>query len=163
VSAVIDAIILGIHITGAAIWVGGVVALGVVTMALRGAPFDDPRVRSLAIGRLARPLARVMWPALVVTVLTGLYNASWYLPAGSNVLSTPEGMLLATKAALVAFVIVVGGLHTFWIGPRIRREIEAGASDATVARWRGWNAALGAATLVGSVGVLFLAAALPFA
>jgi putative copper export protein len=163
VSADLDAIILGIHITGAAIWVGGVVALGTMTVALRGAPFDDPRIRSLAIGRLARPLARVMWPALVVTILTGLYNASWYLPSGASLLSTPEGMLLVTKTALVGFVVVVGGLHTFLVGPRIRRRIEAGGPDASLARLRGWNAALGAATLVGSVGVLFLAAALPFA
>jgi len=163
VSADIDAVVLGIHITGAAIWVGGVVALGAMTFGLRGAPFDDPRIRSLAIARLARPLARVMWPALVITVITGVYNASWYLPAGTALLSTPEGMLLATKAALVAFVIVVGGLHTFWVGPRIRRQIEAGAPDAALSRLRGWNGALGAATLVGSVGVLFLAAALPFA
>lgn len=162
-SADLDTLVLGIHITGAAIWVGGVVALGALTFGLRGAPFDDPRIRSLAIARLARPLARVMWPALIVTVLTGLYNASWYLPAGSAPLATPQGMLLATKAGVVAFVIVVGGLHTFVVGPRIRRGIEAGTPDSTLGSLRGWNAALGAATLVGSVAILFVAAALPFA
>ena len=162
-SAGLDAVVLGIHITGAAVWVGGVVALGVMTVALRGAPFDDPRIRSLAIARLARPLAKVMWPALIVTILTGLYNASWYLPAGASLVNSPEGMLLLTKAGLVGFVVVVGGLHTFVVGPRIRRGIEGGLTDSAFVRLRGWNAALGAATLVGSVGVLFLAAALPFA
>jgi len=163
VSADLDALVLGIHLTGAAIWVGGVVALGTMTVALRGAPFDDPRIRSLAIARLARPLARVMWPALIVTILTGLYNASWYLPSGAPLLSTPGGMVLAAKAGLVALVVVVGGLHTFLVGPRIRRRIEAGEPDSALANLRGWNAALGAATLVGSVGILFLAAMLPFA
>ena len=162
-SADLDALILGIHITGAAIWVGGVVALGTMTVALRGAPFEDPRIRSLAIARLARPLARLMWPALIVTILTGLYNASWYLPSGVSLLASPQGMLLVTKAGLVAFVVVVGGLHTFVVGPRIRHRIEAGDPDSALTRLRGWNAALGAATLVGSVGILFLAAALPFA
>jgi copper resistance protein D len=156
----LDAIVLGIHITGAAVWVGGVVALGVVALGLRGPPLDDPVNYSQAVSRVARRLAWVMWPALLVTVVTGLYNLSWYLPGGTADLSTPSGTVLLVKVSMVAFVILVAGLHTFYVGPRIRRRIVSGWDPLRLRTMRRLNGVLGGLALLGSVSILFLAALL---
>lgn len=156
----VDAVILGIHITGAAIWVGGVVALGVVSFGLRGPPLEDPARYSQALSRVGRRLAWVMWPALLVTVSTGFYNLTWYLPGGFSELSTPEGTVLLEKVSLVAFVIVVAGLHTFYVSPLIRRRAARSLDAASLRPLRQFNGILGILALVGSIGILFLAALL---
>jgi len=156
----LDAIVLGIHITGAAVWVGGVVALGIVALGLRGPPLDDPVKYSEAVSRVARRLAFVMWPALLVTIATGFYNLSWYLPEGAAGLSTPQGTVLLAKVSLVGFVILVAGLHTFYVGPQVRRRIASGWNPDRLRPLRRLNGILGGLALVGSVAVLFLAALL---
>jgi copper resistance protein D len=155
-----DAIILGIHITGAAVWVGGVVALGVVSFGLRGPPLEDPIKYSQALPRVARRLTWVMWPALLITVLTGLYNLDWYLPVGVSELSTPQGTVLLEKASLVVFVIVVSGLHTFYVSPSIRRRTASGRDTESLRPLRQCHGILGMFALFGSIGILFLAALL---
>jgi copper resistance protein D len=156
----LDGIVLGIHITGAAVWVGGVVALGVVAMSLRGPPLDDPAKYSEVVSRVARRLAWVMWPALLVTVVTGLYNLGWYLPGGAAELATPSGTVLLAKVSVVAFVILVSGVHTFYVGPRVRRRLAEGWEAARLRPMRRLNGILGALALLGSVSILFLAALL---
>lgn len=160
-SAPLDAIVLGIHIVGATIWVGGTIALGITALALRGPPLDDPRAYSRAVTRVARQLSWVMWPALGVTVLTGIYNLSWYLPNGVSGLSNASAILLE-KLWLVAFVILVSGLHTFVVSPILRHRLAGGATAPELRGLRRLNGVLAGLSLVGSVGILFLAAALQF-
>ena len=160
-SALLDAIVLGIHIVGATIWVGGTIALGITALALRGPPLDDPHAYSVTVTRVARRLSWVMWPALAVTVVTGLYNLSWYLPNGVSGLPNASAILVE-KLWLVGFVILVSGLHTFVVSPVLRHRLEAGASASDLRGLRRLNGILAGLSLVGSVGILFLAASLPF-
>lgn len=157
----LDAIVLGVHLTGAAIWVGGTIALGLAAGALRGPPLEDARAYSTAVTRVARRFAWVMWPALVLTILTGVYNLSWYLPGGLADLPNAPTVLLE-KMWLVAFVVLVSGLHTFLVGPLVRRRLRADGDAAGIRGLRRLNMALATLSLAGSLGILFLAAALPF-
>jgi uncharacterized membrane protein len=151
-----ETIVLGIHVLGACIWVGGTLALGIVVAVLgRSALPGDTRVAEQT-GAVARALSWVMWPALAVTILTGAVNLTWYLPAG-DWLVTPQGQWLLAKFFVVGVVLLTAGTHSFVVGPRIRRLREAGATEEQLRRLRRLNGALGAASAVSSALVIFLA------
>jgi uncharacterized membrane protein len=151
-----ETIVLGIHILGACIWVGGTFALGVVVSVLaRTASPGDPRVAAQT-GAVARALTWVMWPALGVTILTGLVNLTWYLPAGDWV-ATPQGQWLLAKFFVVAVVLLTAGGHSFVIGPRIRRLRQGGATEDQLRGLRHLNGALAGVSAVASGLVIFLA------
>jgi len=151
-----ETVVLGIHVLGACIWVGGTFALGIVVAALaRTAPPGDARVAEQT-GAIARALSWIMWPALAITILTGGLNLTWYLPPG-DWMATPQGQWLMAKFLAVAVVLLTAGSHSFVVGPRIRRLRKAGATEDQLQGLRRWNAALGAASAVASAAVIFLA------
>jgi len=149
-------IVLGVHVLGACIWVGGTFALGVAATTLaRSAAPADPHVADQA-SAVARALGWVMWPALAVTILTGGVNLTWYLPSG-DWMATPQGHWLMAKFLVIAIVLITAGSHSFVIGPRIRHLREAGATDGQLRVLRRWSAVLGTASAVASAAVIFLA------
>jgi len=146
--------LLGVHLVGASIWVGGSVALGVVASVLgrnaRPGAADD-------LARIARRLGQVMWPALLVAIVTGAYNLTWAFPSGIDPAST-AGRWLTVKFALVGIVLVAGGLHSFALAPRLRSARESGRREEDVRRLVRWNRDLGVLTTVASVSVVIAAA-----
>lgn len=151
-----ETIVLGIHILGACIWVGGTFALGVVVAVLgRSGPPGDARVADQTAS-VARSLGWVMWPALAVTIITGGLNLSWWLPPG-DWMATAQGQWLLAKFVTVGIVLVTAGSHSFLVGPRIRRLRGTGATSAQLRGLRRWSIVLGAASAVASAAVIFLA------
>lgn len=97
----IDGIRLTLHVTAAAVWVGGQFTLaGLVPTARRlgeGAP-----------AALARAFARVQWPAYAVLLATGVWNVS---AAGSH----PPGTWKTVLGVKIAVALAAGAaalLHT---------------------------------------------------
>ena len=149
-------VVLGIHVLGACIWVGGTFALGIVaaTLSRSGLP-GDPGVAEQTAS-VARALGWVMWPALGITILTGGVNLTWWLPPG-NWMATAQGQWLMVKFLAVGILLVTAGSHSFLLGPRIRRLRASGATGAQLRGPRRWSVALGAASAVASAAVIFLA------
>ncbi len=144
-------VVLTVHILGAIIWVGGTIGLAVVIWGLRRAFPNDPETVQRVASEVARAFAWVMWPALAVTVATGLVNLSWYVPPAVNWTGVPGGEWVQTAEGLVVLMAVVAGLHTFLLGPRIRRLRTRGTPPATYASLRGLNHALEGISLVAAV------------
>lgn len=69
-----------LNVLGATIWVGGTILLAAVAVGVRRATPNDPDSVYRVTSEIARAMAWVMWPALFVTVATGLVNLSWYVP-----------------------------------------------------------------------------------
>jgi putative copper export protein len=97
----VDGIRLALHVTAAAVWVGGQFTLaGLVPTARRlgeGAP-----------AALARAFARVQWPAYVVLIGTGIWNVS---AAGSRVPGTWK-TVLGVKVVVALAAGAAALLHT---------------------------------------------------
>jgi putative copper export protein len=97
----VDGIRLALHVTAAAVWVGGQLTLaGLVPTARRlgeGAP-----------AALARAFARVQWPAYVVLIATGVWNVS---AAGSHAPGTWKAVL-GVKIAVALAAGAAALLHT---------------------------------------------------
>ncbi|HEX6146336.1 MAG TPA: hypothetical protein VF083_06110 [Acidimicrobiia bacterium] len=86
-----------LHLLGAAIWVGGLITLGVTVSAVRNV--TDDRVILAAI---ARRFAALSWAAMAVLVVTGLIQAGNYGWSG----------LLLVKVSLVLASIILTIWHS---------------------------------------------------
>ena len=147
---------LALHVVGAGLWVGGSFALGFVTAAER----RRAKPAEARISRTARALAWVMWPALALTVITGGFNTQLSTPASGSWFSPPTVGWLDAKLVGVAVMTLAAGLHSFVLGPRVRRRREAGASDEELAPLRRWSLRLGILSTLASVVVVGLGIAL---
>ena len=156
-------LVLTIHVLGAILWVGGTISLAVVIWGVRRSFPNDPETVQRLAAQIGRAFAWVMWPALAVTVLTGLANLSWYAPPSQNWTGTPGAEWVDIATALVALMAVAAGLHTFAIGPWIRRLRERRVPPGVCRPLRVFNHLLEGVTLIASVlvvGVMVLLASI---
>lgn len=149
-------LLLTVHVLGAVIWVGGTISLGIVVWGLRRSFPNDPETVYRTASRIGRAFAWVMWPALAVTIGTGLANLSWYVPPSENWTGVPAADWLSLAMGLVVLMTATAGLHTFVVGPRIRTLRDRHAPPAETSRLQGLNHGLEAATLLTAVLVVAL-------
>jgi len=100
---------LFLHITAATIWVGGQLVLAALVPSLRGA---SPQAPAIA----ARAFARIAWPAVVVLIATGAWNA-W---AVQDELHDSYAVLFASKLVAVALSGLTAWLHARATTPAAR-------------------------------------------
>jgi putative copper export protein len=86
---------LSLHVTAAAVWVGGQLTLGGLVPTLR-------RAAPEATAAVARQFARLAWPAYVVLLGTGIWNVSATHP------SQQTGAWKAVLSAKIAVVVLAG-------------------------------------------------------
>jgi uncharacterized membrane protein len=113
-----DTVVRSLHLIGGAIFVGGMVMLGVVAAAARGVLADRERIALLrVVGR------RFLWLggiSLLVAIATGSDMASdqdvW-----DHLTDTTYGKTLLAKLILVGVVAVLTAVHSFVQGPALSR------------------------------------------
>jgi uncharacterized membrane protein len=81
---------------------------------------SDESERTRIVGKIARSFGNLTNPIIVVLVITGLYNATWYLPSANGLLEYP-GTLLLAKAILVTLLLALIYVHNVYFGKRIIR------------------------------------------
>jgi uncharacterized membrane protein len=151
-------LLVTLHVFAATVWVGGVVLMGAAAIPVaRKLPPDLRRQITTDLGRRARTVG---WSALVVLVSTGIamvhaWGATWStFFDGSWFAESPRNRLLGIKIAVVAFMLLVTGLHDWWLGPRHGR-VEPGTPEAE--RYRRAASWLGRITGVLVVAIVVLA------
>ncbi|PTB18689.1 copper resistance protein CopD [Trinickia symbiotica] len=113
-----------LHVLSTAVWGGLVLAGGFVVL-----PALDASTTRGAMIRMAGSVSTTSLVALVVVAATGLVSAERGLGGTLTALRTSTwGHVLALKAALVLFAIVLGGLNRISVLPRLRRS--ASTADA---------------------------------
>ena len=132
---------VSIHVLSAVVWVGGVLFMGMIAVPA-AKRFDDELRRKLldVLGRRFRPVG---WTCLALLVLTGgwlMWNwgARWDTLVDLSFFDHAHTQNLGYKLILVAVMLVVSGLHDFWLGPRATEE---GRTDEEIAKDRklaGW-------------------------
>lgn len=97
----VDTVRLSLHVTAAAVWVGGQIVLGGLVPTVRSFGGD-------ATAKVARAFARVAWPAFVVLVGTGVWNV---IAMGNGNGNHDWQAVLGVKIAVVVVAAVAVGLH----------------------------------------------------
>jgi putative copper export protein len=115
-----------VHLLAAAIWVGGTVALVFTTVpVLRQLPREHRADSVKNLGRRWKPIG---WGSLALLFLTGTWLAFDYWGLGdADTLETAAGQLLVAKGAVFLTLVTSAALHDFVLGPRLNRQIRAGA------------------------------------
>lgn len=121
----VDTVRLSLHVTAAAVWVGGQIVLGGLVPTVRSFGGD-------ATAKVARTFARVAWPAFVVLVGTGVWNV---MAMGNGNGNHDWQAVLGVKIAVVVVAAVAIGVH----------------QRAATARGRAISAGLGLVCSLGAV------------
>ncbi len=121
----IEILLLVLHVLGAAMWVGGSVALTFI--AVPAVRLLTGEARATAMGGLGERWRPIGWGALLVMVATGAPLAAHVLPDGG----TGASAVFAVKMALFAALLCFAYLHDFVLGPRVAREIREGLPPVT--------------------------------
>ena len=114
-----------VHVAAAAIWIGGLVQLAVVTPhATRG--LTQP-LRDDTRARIAGRFSRMAVAAVAVLAVTGGLRALWELSSVSQVWTTSYGRTLLAKTLLLLMTLAVASRSRRFLGrfPMLRRSVTA--------------------------------------
>ena len=113
-----------LHLLASAFWIGALFHFAVGTGLFRAIPDEVRRDR---LADLVPRFSVVASLSVAVIVVTGVF-AGWAQVTVVEALSTPYGISLAIKVALVFPLLLLGALNLLWVRPRLR-------SDAMSAQW----------------------------
>jgi putative copper resistance protein D len=151
-----NAAILWIHLFSAILFVGGSFFIWLVVLPASHLIAKDESERMQIVEKIARQFGRITGPTLIVLVLSGVYNASWYLPSTSALFDTYLGNLLLVKIVLVILLVALIYVHGLYFGRkivRLAREGKLGELNAV----RKQSRIVSAANLVLMMAILALA------
>ena len=159
--AIEQAILTWIHITCAAIWVGGSLFIGVVFAPIlkkMSMPIEERLQLMIKVGRRFNKLAV---PALIILMVTGMYQAHLILQKSDLLLESSYGNILVIKIILVVALITTFAIHVRVIRKDVEEKIMSKQiSNDQLQVLRKKIIILGEITVVLSVIILFLAAVL---
>ena len=156
-----QALLTWIHITSAAIWVGGSLFIGVVFAPIlkkMSMPVEERIQLMVQVGRRFNKLAM---PALFILIATGMYQAHLVLQKSDILYETSYGHVLIIKMVLVAALLILYAIHVRIIRKDVEDKIIAKQMpQEQLQKLRKKIIILGEITVVLSVIILFLASVL---
>jgi putative copper export protein len=114
------------HMTGASVWIGGLVALAVLGATLRLSAAESDGFWSGALRRFSL----VATVCVGVMILTGLWTAWIHVGPPRLLFHTLYGETLLVKLILVLILVGLGGVNQLWLLPRVD-AIRAGGEDGS--------------------------------
>ena len=156
-----QALLTWIHITSAAIWVGGSLFIGVVFAPIlkkMSMPVEERIQLMVQVGRRFNKLAM---PALFILIATGMYQAHLVLQKSDILYDTSYGHVLIIKMVLVAALLITYAVHVRIIRKDVEDKIIAKQMpQEQLQKLRKKIIILGEVSVVLSVIILFLASIL---
>ena len=156
-----QALLTWIHITSAAIWVGGSLFIGVVFAPIlkkMSMPVEERIQLMVQVGRRFNKLAM---PALFILMATGMYQAHLVLQKTDILYETSYGHVLIIKMVLVAALLITYAVHVRIIRKDVEDKIIAKQMpQEQLQKLRKKIIILGEVSVVLSVIILFLASVL---
>ena len=117
----LDEAILWVHLFCAVLFVGGSFFMWLVVLPASHLFGKDESERTQLVGKIAKQFGRITNPVLGILVLTGIYNASWYLPNMNALFNSTGGQILLAKMTLVIALIVMVYANNLYFGRRTVR------------------------------------------
>ena len=156
-----QALLTWIHITSAAIWVGGSLFIGVVFAPILKKMSMPVEERIQLMVQVGRRFNKIALPALFILIATGLYQAHLVLQKSDILYETSYGHVLIIKIILVAALLAIYAVHVRIIRKDVEDKIIAKEMpQEQLQKLRKKIIILGEVTVVLSVIILFLASVL---
>jgi uncharacterized membrane protein len=159
--AIEQTIITWIHLTSAAIWVGGSLFIGAVLAPILKTMSYSLEERLQMMIRVGRRFNKIAIPSLIILIGTGIYNSYSFFNNFELLFSTSYGNLLTIKIILVMALIITYIIHVRIIRKDIEEQIMSKKmSEQQIKKLRSKIIILGEIIVIISVGILFMAALL---
>jgi len=159
--AIEQAIITWIHLTSAAIWVGGSLFIGAVLAPILKTMSYSLEERLQIMIRVGRRFNKIAIPSLIILIGTGIYNSYSFFNNFELLFSTSYGNLLTIKIILVMALIITYIIHVRIIRKDVEEQIMSKKmSEQQIKKLRSKIIILGEIIVIISVGILFMAALL---
>ena len=157
--AIEQALLTWVHLTSAAIWVGGSLFIGAVLAPILKTMSYSLEERLQMMIKVGRRFNKIAIPSLIILIVTGIYNSSSFFTNHDLLFTTDYGNLLVIKIILVIALIVTYAIHVRIIRKDIEEKIMSKElSEKQIQKLRIKIIVLGEITVIISVGVLFMAA-----
>ena len=159
--AIEQAIITWIHLTSAAVWVGGSLFIGAVLAPILKSMSFSLEERLQMMIRIGRRFNKIAIPSLIILIATGIYNSHSFFNNSNLLLSTEYGNWLLIKIILVIALIIAYIIHVRIIRKDVEEQIMSKEmSEKDIKKLRMKVIVLGEIIVIISVGILFMAAVL---
>lgn len=155
--ALIDSLIIWIHLLATSIWVGGSIFIGIVVGPYLRHLDMNSKERTMLIVRLGRRFNKIALPSLFILFATGLYNARFFL-SEPNIDST-YGIILLIKIILVISMALAYIIHVKVLWNKLEGNLD-NYDEAQINSIRSKVINIGRLTVILSVVILLLAAIL---
>ena len=156
-----QALLTWIHITSAAIWVGGSLFIGVVFAPILKKMSMSVQERLQFMIKVGRRYNKIAVPSLIILIATGVYQAHLILQKPDMLYETGYGNVLIIKIILVAALVITYAVHVRIIRKDVEDQIMNNEiPEPQLQKLRKKIIVLGEITVVLSVIILFLAAVL---
>ncbi len=119
--SVLNIVILWVHLFCAVLFVGGSFFMWLVVVPASHHLAKDESERTQIVGKIAKDFGKITNPILVILVLSGIYNATWYLPSLGDLFSfnNYSDSILFVKVVLVIVLIALIYVHGAYYGRKI--------------------------------------------
>ena len=145
----------------AAIWVGGSLFIGIVFSPLLKTMSKSFEERIQIMIKVGKRFNKIAVPALIILMITGLYNSHLLLSKPHLLMETSYGIFLTIKIVLVIGLIITYSVHVRVIRKEVEDQIMSNQmSIKQIQKLRKKIIILGEITVVLSVAILFFAALL---
>jgi copper resistance protein D len=159
--AIEHALLTWIHLTSAAIWVGGSLFIGAVLAPILKTMSYSLEERLQIMIKVGRKFNKIAIPSLIILISTGIYNSTSYFSNHELLLSTSYGNWLTIKIILVIAIIITYVVHVRIIRKEVEEKIMSKQmTEKQIQRLRLKIIILGEVIVVLSIAVLFMAAVL---
>jgi copper resistance protein D len=159
--AIEHALLTWIHLTSAAIWVGGSLFIGAVLAPILKTMSYSLEERLQIMIKVGRKFNKIAIPSLIILISTGIYNSTSYFSNHELLLSTSYGNWLTIKIILVIAIIITYIVHVRIIRKEVEEKIMSKQmTEKQIQRLRLKIIILGEVIVVLSIAVLFMAAVL---
>jgi putative copper export protein len=159
--AIEQAILTWIHLVAAAIWVGGSIFIGIVFSPILKTITTSTEERIQIMIKVGKRFNKVAIPALIILMITGLYNSHLLLSKPDLLMATSYGQFLTIKIVLVIALIITYAIHVRVIRKDVEDQIMLNQMPIQqIQKLRKKIIILGEITVVLSVAILFFAALL---
>jgi copper transport protein len=116
-----------LHLVAVAFWVGGLFHLALTMKAVRTGLDDRQRIRLLH--EIIPAFTRLAIASTIIIAVTGVYNSWIHVDRWSALWTTSYGKTLSIKVLLFIPMLMLGGLNTFVIHPRVKRVVAGGNEE----------------------------------
>lgn len=152
-----------IHVIIASFWIGGMLFMvAVLVPATRRKLFAQKGLLFTELGTRFSRISWVLFPLLVLTGVTALLGKGYRIDhlVDPGFWTSGYGMLLAHKIGLFAIVLILSGIHDFWLGKKAAEMMDSRPDHPLTNRYRASSKWVGRINLVLGLIILFLAISL---